>query len=762
MRLGILAFLLGILACVQLTSLPDSRLIFLIPVGIGLILFTRRLRLPAFFLCGFLWALFRADWILSDALPKAIEGQTVTVEGTVASLPTPRGRAVRFELDIERLVFDGRDWDPPGRVRLNWYGNPPRLSPGEPWRLAVRLKRPYGFMNPGGFDYEGWLFRERLRATGYVVKHPVNQRLDMAKVASIQRLRHRLWDVIQGALGDAPETGLVGALAIGVRDKMSQSQWQVLTGTGTNHLMAISGLHVGLIAGLVFFVARWLWSLAGVTVQYLAAPRFAAIAGLLAAFAYAALAGFSVPTQRALVMVALVMAGVLTHRRIASIDLLLLALGVVLVIDPFAVISAGFWLSFGAVAVILYGMIGRSPVQRIWWRWGRVQWLVAVGLLPMLIVWFQQYPVVGMVANLVAVPWVSMVVVPLVLLGTVTIIPFNAFGTALLKLSGNALALLWPFLDWLSKLDFATWQQSPPLIWALLVSVMGVAILLLPRGVPARWVGLVWLFPLFFPGASRPAEGELWFTLLDVGQGLAAVARTRDHVLVYDTGARFSARFNAGSAVVVPYLRYHGINELDTLVISHGDNDHIGGAKSLLEQIPVERILTSVPNRVKHSRVTYCMDGQSWRWNSVDFEIIHPPDRSRRSHNNRSCVLKISAAGGTILLSGDIEASAERRLLKSHPEIASTTVLIAPHHGSKTSSSPPFIDVVSPDYVLFPVGYRNRFRFPKTDIIDRYRQRDVHILDTARHGAITFKLNDRVSTPETYRQAERHFWNTRF
>ncbi|MCI0400881.1 MAG: DNA internalization-related competence protein ComEC/Rec2 [Gammaproteobacteria bacterium] len=762
MRLGTLAFLLGILACIHLTSLPDSHLIYLMPVGVGLVLFTPRLRLSAFFLCGFLWALFRADLILSSALLKAIEGQTVVVTGTVASLPVQRGGAVRFEFDVEGLAFDGQSWTPPGRVRLNWDDRSALLSPGEHWQLAVRMKRPYGFMNPGGFDYEGWLFRENIRATGYVVNNPANQRLNTPPAVSLERVRHRLWQAIKAAMGDAPETSMIGALAIGVQDEILPSQWQVLNRTGTSHLISISGLHVGLVAGLVFFLASWLWSLFGVTVQYMAAPRFGAIAGLLAALVYSALAGLSIPTQRSLVMVAVVMAGVLAHRRVAPLDLLILALLAVLIIDPFAVLSVGFWLSFVAVAVIIYGMSGRTHAQGIWWRWGRVQWLVAVGLLPLLIVWFQQYPLMGMLANLVAVPWVSFIVVPIVLVGTLTIVPFNALGTALLISSGYTLGWLWPYLHWLSKVDFATWHQSAPLPWALSASVMGVAILLLPKGVPARWVGLVWLLPLIFSGRGRPAEGELWFTLLDVGQGLAAVARTRDHVLVYDTGARFSARFNAGSAVVVPYLRYYGINELDILVVSHGDNDHIGGAKSLLEQIPVGLILTSVPNRLKHKHITYCVDGQSWRWNGVDFAIIHPPDRSQRSANNRSCVLKISTSGGTVLLSGDIQARAERRLLKSHPEIAETNILIAPHHGSKTSSSPQFIDTVSPDYVLFPVGYRNRFRFPKADIIERYRQRDVRMLDTARDGAIRFKLNERVSIPETYREAERRFWHTRY
>ncbi|MBI4005668.1 MAG: DNA internalization-related competence protein ComEC/Rec2, partial [Gammaproteobacteria bacterium] len=633
---------------------------------------------------------------------------------------------------------------------------------GQYWRLSVRLKRPYGFMNPAGFDYEGWLFQHRIRTLGYVLNTPDNTYLGKTRGRYISRSRYFLREKINNELDKNPYSGLIVALSLGDSSQIPKIQYKVLVNTGTNHLLAISGLHISLIAGLFYFLARKLWSIGGVFTLYLAAPRFAAIAAMAAATIYAILAGFSIPTQRSLIMLAVVMWALFNYRQYAFSHIISTALLLVLIADPFAAIAPGFWLSFGAIAVIAYGMSCRVSTDSIWWRWGRAQYLVSIGLLPVLLLWFQQYPILGILANLVAVPWVSLLVVPLALAGTVLINLSVSLGGFCLELGSEALGLLWPFLELVTHSDITLWHQSSPPLWALLASFAGVIILLQPQGLPARWTGLVWILPLLFPHKEGPANNELWFTLLDVGQGLSAVVQTRDHTLVYDTGAKFSTHFNAGSAVLIPYLRKAGVNHIDTLLISHGDNDHIGGAADLLSAFPDTPVLTSVPNMLNHPRMKQCHDGQAWKWDGIEFQVLHPDGKDNYSDNNRSCVLKVSTGLYSILLSGDIEKETEYRLVKEYNSRLSVTVLIAPHHGSKTSSTPEFIDTIAPELVLFPVGYRNRYKFPNMDIIARYESRGIHMLDTARHGAILIKMNTSGMSVTQYRQLARRFWHTQF
>ena len=763
MRTGTIAFLIGILLTLQFPELPPAWLQFaLLPVLIVcLVCSNKGARLAGFILLGCLWALFRAGIILSDELSVQLEGKTLVAEGRVVSLPEYRDRGVKFEFQIEQLLsINGQSYASPGKVRLSWYGAPVNLMPGQVWRLTVRLKRPYGFSNPGGFDYEGWLFQHRIRATGYVPDKGENIYTGSSAGQYINRLRYFLRERISGHIQNKTFAGLMIALGLGDRSFIQNNARDTLIRTGTNHLLAVSGLHIGLVAGLFFMLAWRLWSVGGILPLYVPAPRIALWAAIIGAAGYAVLAGLSIPTQRALIMVLVIMLGLFSHRRYPVSQIFCAALALVLIIDPFAMLDAGFWLSFSAIAIIAYGMSCRVDTDNLWWRWGRTQWLIAIGLMPLLVLFFGQYPVTGLLANLIAIPWVSFIVIPLVLSGTVLINLGEPAGRLCLQLAESALELLWPFLEFLSQIDHAVWQHAPTSFGLLLAAIIGIMILLQPSGLPARWVGIIWFLPLIFPIKESPVENEFWFTLLDVGQGLSAVIQTRNHTLLYDTGARFSDDFNAGAAVVVPYLRQAHVKYVDRLIISHGDNDHIGGSRHVLAAFPHTPVLTSVPDKINHYPVAECMAGQSWHWDGVDFRILHPAKTDRFTGNNRSCVLQASVGGYAILLSGDIEKQVENQLVKKYGGDLASQILVVPHHGSKSSSTPGFINTVAPEMVLFPVGYRNRFKFPNQDIIERYEERGISMYDTARHGAVIIKINEAGAAVSSHRKSARHFWHT--
>lgn len=756
------AFLCGVLLFQFLPELPGRVwLLAMLPAAVAVFGLRGRGRAAAALVAGALWALLHAHWVLAHELDPALEGADLVVEGRIASLPEPRERAVRFRFDIEAARHGGEPVASPSRVRLSWYGQAPPLTVGERWRLVVRLKRPSGYRNPGGFDYEAWLFRQGIRATGYVRDGEANRRLGAAATAApVGRWRQQLSARIGEVLDGDPVRGLAEALAIGERSRIDPGQWAVLNRTGTSHLVAISGLHIGLVAGLMFFLTRWSWSRSVRLSLRLPAQRAAALVAMAGALVYAAMAGFSLPTQRALIMVAVLMAALFWQRRVRPAHGLSLALLAVLLLDPLAVLAPGFWLSFGAVAIILYAMAGRLGRGRWFQQWGRVQWVIAVGLFPLLVWFFQEASLVAPLANLLAVPVVSFAVVPVVLLGAASLFPFPGLGAALLGLAAEILRVLWGALASLAGTPFATWAGGSA-VAALPAACLGVLVMLAPRGLPARWLGAVLCLPLLVADAPRPAHGTAWFTLLDVGQGLAAVVRTRGHTLVYDTGPRYGEHFDTGAAVVVPFLRVRGVDRLDRLVISHGDNDHRGGAASVLEAYPAPDVVSADPERLAIGSARPCTAGEQWRWDGVDFAFLHPPaDSGWAPGNDRSCVLQVRAGGQVLLLTGDIERAAEWRLLRT-PQALPADVLVAPHHGSKTSSGADFIAAVDPSYVLFPVGYRNRWDFPRASVVARYQARGAMLLDTARDGAIGFRLGgaEALAPPSRHRHDHRRYWH---
>ncbi|OHC65785.1 MAG: DNA internalization-related competence protein ComEC/Rec2 [Rhodocyclales bacterium GWA2_65_19] len=716
---------------------------------------------------GFVWAASLAHLRLAHELPAAMEGTDIELAGVVAGLPQALERGVRFEFDVEQAVPGV-----PPHISLAWYRTPDTadddVSPlipvraGERWRFTVRLKRPHGNFNPRGFDYEAWLFERNIRATGYVRPRSA-ERID-ARVwrpaYMVEMLRENIRDRFRAALPDEAYAGILVALAVGDQQAIDAELWQTFARTGITHLMSISGLHITMFAGLAYALISWLWRRSARLPLRLPAQHAAAAGGFLAALFYCLLAGFAVPAQRTLYMLGVVAVARLSGREMAASRVLLLALLLVLLLDPWAVLAAGFWLSFGAVALLFHIGSGRLGPAHWMVEWGRAQWAVTLGMLPALLALFQQFSVVSPLANAVAIPVVSFVITPLVLIGALPLLD------PLLSLAHLITAWLMAFIDWLAALPLAMWQQAAPPAWSVLLALAGGVWLLLPRGFPARWLGLLAFLPLLTVVPPRPGPGAAEVTVLDVGQGLAIHVQTATHDLLFDAGPAFSADADSGNRIISPYLRALGVRRLDVLVVSHADKDHEGGAVSVLAALPVALLKTSLPfeHALSAQPVAHelCQDGDAWNWDGVRFEMLHPgTEPLSRKTNDVSCVLRITAAGRSLLLSSDIEAVSERALLVGHRAELAAEAMTVPHHGSKTSSTPEFIAAVGARDVIFPVGYRNRFGHPKDEVVARYVQSGARLHRTDSDGAVRVGLGSAAVTFSHEREERRRYWHAR-
>lgn len=734
-------------------------------IGLALVLAAVAWRVPAFWpltlaLLGLAWAQIHACQVLCNPFPEEYTRQDLEVIGHIASLPGADRERVRFLFRVDETAREGEDIGFQGLVRLSWYRGAPPIRAGERWRLKVRLKPPHGFANPGGFDYERWLFLQGVRATGSVRASDDNRRIEPGPGRYVvDRWRQDFREHIGHLLSGVPGEGLVRALVLGDRTGLTEEQWDVLTRTGTNHLIAISGLHVGLVAAFLFFFVRRAWSLSARLSLALAAPQAASVAAFLGAIAYSGLAGFAVSTQRALIMLAVVLGAVFWARSMRPVAGLILALIGVLVLDPMAVLSYGFWLSFGAVAVLFYALGRRLPASGLWRRWGRAQWAVAMGLLPMLLLLFGRASVVAPLVNLIAVPLFSLFLLPVVLVSSLaSLIP----GLDPL-LAWTARLLDWGFglLEVASDWPWSAMSISGRPWWVWVASFAGTFLLLSPRGLPGRWLGLVLLLPLVLVRPQVPAFGEVHFTLLDVGQGLSAVARTRHHILVYDTGPAYGSGFNTGEAVVLPFLREQGAEQIDLLVISHADRDHAGGVVGLAGKIPIARILSGEPGKLGETEATRCRAGEGWTWDGVRFELLHPAVTGL-SGNDSSCVLRVSTVGGSLLLPGDIGSDVEETLVMELGKKLLSDILVAAHHGSPTSSSAVYLEAVAPSFVLYSTGFANRFGFPAHVVQERVTALSAREYDTADSGAIDFRLGpEGLLGPFLHREREDRLWTYR-
>ena len=738
MRTGMMALALGLLALRFLPVLPPVWLWLVLPVT-GLMALPFRTYPLAFFLFGFSWAGANAQWALDDRLPAHLDGGTRWVEGRVTGLPQNNDGVVRFELADVR----SRQAKVPQRMRLAWYDGPP-VNSGERWRLAVKLKRPAGLLNPHAFDYDAWLLAQRIGATGTIKD---GERLREAQWAWRDNIRQRLQTVdAQG------RTGALIALVLGDGAGLSREDWQVLQDTGTVHLLVISGQHIGLLAGVVYLLIAGL-ARYGVWPHRLPWLPWACALAFAAALGYGLLAGFEVPVRRACVMIGLVLLWRLRFRHLGAWWPLLLALNAVLLLDPLASLQPGFWLSFAAVAVLIFTFGSRLGPWRWWQTWTRAQWLIAIGLGPLLLVLGLPISLSGPVANLLAVPWISLLVLPPALLGTL-LLPLRYVGEGLLWLAGGLIDWLFKGLGLMAG-QLPAWVPTAIPLWIWALGMLGAFLLLMPRGVPLRPLGWPLLLLLVFPPRPLLPEGiaEVW--QLDVGQGLAILVRTRHHTLLYDTGPRFGD-FDLGERVVLPALRKLGVNELDLMLISHADADHAGGARAVANGLPIKLVLSGDPLALPAElHADACESGRQWTWDGVRFQLWQWPSATDR--NQKSCVLQIEANGERLLLTGDIDSAAERALLDS-PLAVPTDWLQAPHHGSRSSSSMALLTALQPKAVLISRGNGNSFGHPHPTVMARYKKRGMEIHDSAELGAIRLHLG-RFDPPWTMRQ-ERRFWRS--
>ena len=766
-----LAFLAGILAAALMPQALDPMWIAGLPLILLLLAIAppsrRTHRLLLWALLGLLYASGWNHWRLQHRLEDGLNDRRVVAVGEVKSIPRLIERKPgfgsarpdqRFEFRLHRLE-DEKGNPIPSRarlLRLSWRAAPSTLRPGQVWRLPLRLRRPHGYLNPGAFDYERWLWLRGIDATGRVQKEPPAELLE-ERVGSLAVWRYRIVQRLRGLCGDCRNTGLIEALSVGYRGDLPRQQRDLLRQTGTAHLAALSGLHIGIVAFGFHWLGRWLWRL-GLWRSGMSRRSLSWLAALVGGFGYALLSGLAIPALRAVIMLALFGVGSLLGRRGRLLDVLGATVILVLLIDPLSVLSASFWLSFSALCVIAFGL----------WRWPerpgsgghkpgwkeramqglRIQALFSLLFLPLGLAVFGEIHPGSLFANLLAVPLVSLLIVPFnFLLLVVAGLPGDWLQPAY-RLLDRLLDGLISYLGVLRDAGLAAWPVATPPGWLLWVLLLGMLAALMPRGMlrgGAAW--LLLLVPLLWPQWNRSEEippGAFVAEVLDVGMGTSLLIRTREHSLIYDFGPGQRQGYSLGEWAVLPLLRQRGIREPDRIVLSHDDQDHVGGFLALSARWPDALVDTGTPEK---SRVRFpersawreCHRQPAWYWDGVEFRYLSTPasEAERRSDNDRSCVLRIqSARGAAILLPGDIERGQEERLLAADRRALRADVLIAPHHGSNSSSSREFVDAVATRDAVFTSGYLNRWRFPREPVVARYRASGTRIWNTAMEGAL--------------------------
>ena len=775
-RLFILAFVLGAAALQTRPVLPPLLWAWTLPLAFLLAIWAPRWARQAGLLlvalaAGFFYAAWRADLRLSEQLPTLWEGRDISLSGRVLDLPETTPNGIRFVLAVGTVRTPGATL--PARVQLGWHGRPgeavPKVRGGDCIQVLARLYRPHGNVNPEGFDYEAWLLQRDIRATGGVVGLPASDTACGGDWrARLDHTREAIRDHLREALGKRPYSGVVRALAVGEQDAIPAAQWTLFRQTGVTHLMSISGLHITLFSALVYALAQALWRRVPGLALRLPARKAGALLGFAAAAAYTALAGFGIPAQRTLYMLAGAALVALLDRNGSPSRLLAAALAVVVLFDPWAAFAPGFWLSFGAVAALLWAGGGRLRPLPAWRTWIAAQWAVTLALTPLLLALFHEVSLVSPLANAFAIPLISLVAVPASLLAAV--LPWDLLAV----LAHTVIAVVMVGLEWLARLPQPVFHAATPGLPALLLALLGAAVLLLPRGVPARWLGVFLFLPLLFPRLPAPAPDEAWLTVLDVGQGEALLLRTAKHSLLVDAGPRFFSGEEAGSRIVAPYLWSLGINRLDGLILTHDDLDHSGGVAALLASHRPGWFLTSLAGVPRASLgeagqailatrpdARPCIAGQTWTWDGVVFRVLHPPAHHYAqpgySDNERGCVLRVDAAGHSALLTADIERLSEMNLRERRQPLAAD-ILVAPHHGSLTSSSPEFLQAVAAKTIVIPVGHRNRYGHPHPEVLARYRALDVPVWRTDRTGAVTLRLGRNGVAVAGARAEDKRYW----
>ena len=740
----------------QHTTLPvNSDQCSLLLVASFCMLRWRRTRSAALFLFAFALFMLAGLDVIDKRLDPAYTGDSMLARVRIVDYPKVSGDSLVMTV---KPVADHRL---PPRSRVSWFE--PEVVPaiGEVWELELRLRRPRGSFNPGVFDYESWLFREQIHATGYVVGGDRNRLLQSGTASHLDAWRGRF--VVRA--GAASESGnaaaVLAAIGVGVRHLVSREQWDRFAVSGTSHLMAISGLHVGLAAlaaFLVAFAALGLWPRGSNT--YVAAVAV----GMACAAWYALVSGFGVPARRAVVMLLVAALAVARRRQVDGSAAVSLAAIVVFVTDPISTLTPGFHLSFAAVVLLLW-LARRKEIPANTWRVLSaprqlvvMQVFLAFGLAPLTAIIFQRFAVIATPVNLVAVPLFSFVTVPLVLAGLVIGDVFESAAINLLRISAHSIDLLEAYIARMVELPFADAALAQARGYAMLLVVVPLFWVLLPSGWPGRRLAILGVVALLMwkPAATPAGCFDAW--VLDVGQGLAVAVQTREDVLLYDTGMAWRGGGTAAEHVILPFLRSRGIEHIEWLVVSHADLDHSGGVSVIPESLSVGTVLVGEPlEGVAGQR---CLAGQAWRSGEVDVEFLHPAGNSDLEGNESSCVLRITAGPYGLLLTGDIEAASERELIQRLAPLAAD-IIVVPHHGSTTSSTAPFVDSVHADYAVVSAGYANRWGFPKAGVVERWAARGAAVVNTAASGAVQFRVCAAGGVVEMHEdRARRHrFWH---
>ncbi len=764
---SVFAFVAGIWLCQQLADLPDwSQWLYyiacLIVVSILLLKFDnqRRFLKPLWsFALAFFYAAMFGQWQLSQRLPADLIKQDLQVTGVVIGLPRQHGKNLFFDFQVESATHDGEAVDFAGKVSLVWYRNKITPLPGQRWQMSIRLKPPVSTLNHGLYDRERRLFADGYRAVGYVRDKQLYQyREDSIWTGRIDAMRFLIQQRLQ-AIASNQAMATLRALVIGDKSAIDQDSWTLFRQAGINHLVAISGLHISLISLLFYGLTGVVWRASAFFCQWLPAPKAQAAVAIVAALFYAALAGFALPTQRAVIMIAVV----LTYRLLSikqSLNLqLALALIIVLLFSPIAVIDVSFWLSFLAVFAIVFSLQGYLRLN----RWQNLIWLqfsIAIMLLPLQMLTFGELSLIGPVVNLVLIPVFSFIYVPLGLLLSVLItLPMqSSWLVAAMNLYLGSLEMV--FLLIKQAVDFAGGNlQMPQLNWqhGILLSI-SVLLFFLPYRRLFKLIAMLLVIVVLQRPPVLQRDDSLYLSLLDVGQGLAVLLKSGDNTLIYDLGPAFGGK-NATRSVVMPMLKNSAVEQLHTVIISHSDKDHAGDFRSLLQSYPVKQVFSGEPGKL-NSRlpIKHCRQGDRWRWQQTQFEFLNPA-YSGKGNNNASCVLLIRQGRTAILLTGDIEASMEKQLMQQIADLQAAIVVI-PHHGSHSSSTPAFVDRVNPEIVLNSSGYLNRYKFPHDQVLQRWTSHSSIFLDTAKVGQIHLEIAAGGSILDLYgeRQRNRRYW----
>ena len=753
---------------------------------VATILIVNRWRMLGSFLCCAVLALgvtgLRGSVFASGALDHAVEGRDIAVTGTVAAMVQRNETGLRFRFDVDSAELDGQPVYLPSKLELGWYfgvfgrgdgpgefigelqRQPAQLQAGQRWQITVRLKAPHGGFNPHGFDYELWQWEQGVQANGYVragAKDPPPLLLGQTWHRPVEWARGQVRDLMFERVADTKAAGLIAALVVGDQGAIERADWDIFRATGVAHLMSISGLHITMFAWVAGLALGWLWRRSSRLCLWVSAPSSALVGGIALAGAYALFSGWGVPAQRTILMLGTVGALRLFGLRWPWPLVWLLACATVVTVDPWALLQAGFWLSFVAVGVLFAtdsaaAKEGRASVRQKFIALLREQWVITLALSPLSLLLFGQVSVVGLLANALAIPWVTLLVTPLAMFGVLV--------NPLWELAAWTILVMGSFLQWLANWPFASISVAQAPMWAGAVGVVGGAFLVMR--LPWRWrlMGLPLLFPVLLWQASRPPAGEFELIAADIGQGNAVLVRTANHALLYDAGPRFSRESDAGHRVLVPLLRALDVR-LDTLVLSHRDSDHTGGAAAVLMMQPQARLLSSIEleNSLQVLRSAQrCLAGQHWQWDGVDFEVLHPQPNDYddvRKTNAMSCTLRISNGLQAALLAGDIEQAQEARLVMQGNTLRSD-VLLVPHHGSKTSSSAGFLDAVQPRLALVQAGYLNRFGHPTQPVLVRYAERQIAVIDSPHCGAMTWQ-SWQAKAVSCQRETDKHYWHHR-